>query len=291
MQAQLKLDSCFDLNDGNRIPVLGLGVFRTPSGEITRNAVRTALEYGYRHIDTARVYCNEKSVGRAIKDTMIPREQIFITTKLWKSDWENPREGLMKSLERLQTDYIDLYLLHWPFKGFEKAYLELEKLKAEGLIKSIGVSNFKIHHLKELKNAGATICPAVNQVECHPANSESELLEYCTKKGIVLTAYSPLGGQGRTLVNDPRIIGLADYYKVTPAQLILRWNLQRGVVVIPKSVHPERILENSGLFNFEISKDDQDSIDSINTNEKRAFDSDRIDFRPQESFPVLTEEE
>ena len=165
------------------------------------------------------------------------------------------------------------------------------RLKAEGLVKSIGVSNFKIHHLKELKASGATVRPAVNQVECHPANSENELLEYCTKKDIVLTAYSPLGGQGRTLVNDPRIIGLASYYKVTPAQLILRWNLQSGVVVIPKSVHPERILENSKLFNFEISKDDQDAIDSINTNERRAFDSDRIDLRPKESFPVLIEEE
>ncbi len=288
--SELNLATRFNLNDGNSIPCFGLGVFRSPSGEITRNAVRTAIEFGYRHIDTARVYCNEKSVGRGIKDSGLKREEIFITTKLWRTDWQDPKKGLLDSLKRLDVDYVDLYLLHWPFKGFEKAYLELEVLKAQGLIKSIGVSNFKIHHLEELKKAGARSIPAVNQVECHPANAENDLLIYCNKEGITITAYSPLGGQGRTLVNDPRLIGLADYYKVTPAQLILRWNMQRGVVVIPKSVHPDRILENSRLFNLVISRDDMNTIAAMNTNERRAFDSDRIDLRPEESFPVLTEE-
>lgn len=290
MSMPLTLNSSFELNNGNRIPVLGLGVFRAPSGEITRNAVRTACEYGYRHFDTARAYCNEKSVGRGLKVSGLRRSEFFVTTKLWRSDWDNPRRGLEESLKRLDLDYVDLYLLHWPFKGFEKAWRVLEELQQEGLTRNIGVSNFKIHHLKELKASGATVRPQINQVECHPANAENELLKYCTERGIVLTAYSPLGGMGRTLTDDPRLTSLASYYHVTPAQLILRWNLQRGVAVIPKSVRPERIEENSRLFHFEISPDDMDTIDSVNADERRAYDSDLIDTRPEASFPVLTEE-
>lgn len=278
------------LNNGVQIPMLGLGVFRSPAGEVTRAAVRTAIEYGYRHIDTARAYCNEKSVALGIKDSGVKREDIFITTKLWKTDFDNPRRGLMESLERLQTDYIDLYLLHWPFTNFANAYLELEKLQKEGFIRAIGVSNFKIHHLKELKEAGATVIPQVNQVECHPENSEPELLDYCQEKNIIMEAYSPLGGEGKTLIGDPRIVALADYYKVTPAQILLRWNLQRGVVVIPKSIHANRIKENSSLYHFDLSQDDMDTIDDINVNQKRGYDPDRINLRPEESFPKLVEE-
>ena len=287
----LSIKSVVELNNGLNMPLLGLGVFRSQAGEETRSAVRTALEYGYRMIDTARIYCNEKSVGRGIKDSLVPREEIFITTKLWKDDFENPRRGLEQSLERLGVDYVDLYLLHWPFKGYCQAYLELEQLQREGLCKAIGVSNFKIHHLEDLKAHGATTIPQVNQVECHPLNAENELLNYCRKQNIILEAYSPLGGEGNTLLSDPRIASLSDYYKVSPAQLILRWNIQRGVVVIPKSIRPQRILENSQLYSFELTMDDMDVISDINANLRRAYDSDKIDQRPASTFPKIIEEE
>lgn len=287
----MDINSVFELNNGVRMPVLGLGVFRAPMGETTRSAVRTALEYGYRLVDTARIYCNEKSVGRGIRDSGIRREDIFVTTKLWRTNWQEPRRGLEESLERLGLDYVDLYLLHWPFKGYEQAYLELEKLQKEGLCRAIGVSNFKLHHLKSLKEAGATVRPAVNQIECHPYNQEQEMLDYCNKKGIVITAYSPLGGQGHEIIFDPRIASLSSYYKVTPAQLILRWHLQRGIAVIPKSVHQERILENSRLFSFQISEDDMAALASLNKDEKRAFDPDLIDSRPESSYPPIVQED
>lgn len=280
-----------ELNNGVKMPLLGLGVFRSPAGEITRSAVRTALEYGYRMIDTARVYCNERSVGRGIKDSLVPREQVFVTTKLWKTDYDDPRRGLMESLERLGLDYVDLFLLHWPFKGYEQAYLVLEQLQKEGLCRAIGVSNFKQHHIENLFAAGATVMPQVNQVECHPQNSENELLNFCRQRDIVVEAYSPLGGEGQTLMGDPRVASLAEYLKVTPAQVILRWNIQRGVVVIPKSIRPERIKENSHVFEFELTQDDMDTLNSINANLRRAYDSDRIDQRPESTFPKLVEEQ
>lgn len=286
----LNIRSCVELNNGVRMPMFGLGVFRSAPGEPTRAAVRTALEYGYTMIDTARIYCNEKSVGRGIKDAQLPRDQYFVTTKLWKTDFDNPRRGLEQSLERLGLDYVDLYLLHWPFKGYAQAYLELEKLQKEGLCKAIGVSNFKEHHLAALKAAGAVVTPQVNQVECHPLNSMDALLSCCRKQGIAFEAYSPLGGQDSTLLSDPRICALADYHKVSTAQIILRWHLQRGVIVIPKSVHPERILQNSMLYDFELTQDEMDTINSLNANLGRAFDSDRIDERPESTFPEIIEE-
>lgn len=286
----MDLNSKIELNNGVRMPVLGLGVFRSPAGEETRGAVRTALEYGYRMVDTARIYCNEKSVGRGIKDSMLSRDDVFVTTKLWKDDFSDPRKGLIESLERLQLDYVDLYLLHWPFKGFREAYLELEKLQKEGLCRAIGVSNFKIHHIEELKEAGATVIPQVNQIECHPQNDEAELINYCRQQNIAVEAYSPLGGEGQSLIGDPRIKSLADFLKVTPAQVLLRWNLQRGVIVIPKSIRAERIKENSELFNFELNQDDMDTISSINCNLRRAYDSDRIDQRPASTFPKIIDE-
>lgn len=286
----LDIRSCLELNNGIRMPMLGLGVFRSAPGEPTRAAVRTALEYGYTMIDTARIYCNEKSVGRGLKDAQLPRDKYFVTTKLWKTDFANPRVGLEQSLERLGLDYVDLYLLHWPFKGYQQAYLELEKLQQEGLCKAIGVSNFKVHHIEALKEAGATVTPQVNQVECHPFNSMDPLLHYCRCNGIAFEAYSPLGGQDNTLLTDPRVCALADYHKVSTAQIILRWHLQRGVIIIPKSVHPERILQNSQLYGFELSQDEMDTIASLNGNLARAFDSDRIDERPESTFPEIIEE-
>lgn len=286
----LDIHSCVELNNGLRMPMLGLGVFRAEAGEQARAAVRTALEYGYSMIDTARIYCNEKSVGRGLKDSSLPRDKYFVTTKLWKTDYKNPRQGLEQSLERLGLDYVDLYLLHWPFKGYQQAYLELEKMQKEGLCRSIGVSNFKIHHIEALKEAGATVTPQVNQVECHPFNSVGPLLNYCRQHGIALEAYSPLGGQDGTLMMDPRICALADYHKVSTAQIILRWHLQRGVIIIPKSVRPERILSNSQLYHFELTQDEMDTIDSLNGDLARAYDSDLIDERPDSTYPAIIEE-
>ena len=287
---KLTIDSTVTLNNGVKMPLLGLGLFHTPSGEVARQAVRCALEYGYRMLDTARAYCNEKSVGRGIADSGISRDKIFVTTKLWKTDWENPRAGLLGSLERLGLDYVDLFLLHWPFKGFEKAYIALEKLQKEGLCRAIGVSNFKIHHLEALEKAGATTIPQVNQMEIHPVNTEEELLAYCRKKNILMEAYSPLGGEGRLLVDDPRLIGICNYYKIKPSQAILRWDIQRGIAVIPKSVHPERILLNSKLYDFDLSLQDLEIISDMNSNERRNYDPDKIDNRPAELSPKLVEE-
>ncbi|MBO8416111.1 MAG: aldo/keto reductase [Proteobacteria bacterium] len=287
----LNINSTVELNNGVKMPLLGLGVFRSAAGEETRSAVRCALENGYRHIDTARIYCNEKSVGRGIKDSGLKREDIFVTTKLWRADYANPRKGLTDSLARLGLDYIDLYLLHWPWQGFEKAWLTLEKLQQEGLCRAIGVSNFKEHHFAALKAAGAGVIPQVNQTECHPENAENELLGFCQQQGTAFEAYSPLGGQNALLVNDPRILVIAQEHQVSGAQVLLRWQLQRGVVVIPKSIKPERILSNAQLYHFELSSADMEAIGELNQNRRRAFDPDRIDARPRSLEPVIVEEE
>lgn len=286
----MDINSTVTLNNGIEMPLLGLGVFRSQAGEECRAAVRTALEYGYHMIDTARIYCNEKSVGRGFKDSGLSRDKVFITTKLWKLDMFRARDALHESLERLGLDYVDLFLIHWPFKGYQEAYLELEKLQKEGLCRAIGVSNFKIHHFEALKASGATVVPQVNQIECHPQNSEEELVNYCRRNKILVEAYSPLGGEGNILINDPRITTIAEYKKATPAQIILRWNLERGIAVIPKSVKAQRILENSQLYHFDFNQDDMDTLDSINTNAKRAFDPDLIDERPESTFPKIIEE-
>lgn len=285
----LSIKSCFQLNNGVMMPVLGLGVFKSPSGDTTREAVKTALSIGYRMIDTARAYGNERSVGEGIAQSGVPREEIFVTTKLWKTDFADPRKGLTDSLKRLKLDYVDLFLLHWPFKGFGETWIKLEQLQKEGLCRAIGVSNFRIHHLEELKKGGISVIPQVNQMEIHPVNTEEDLCNYCRRNHIQMEAYSPLGGEGRLLVDDPRLVGMREYYKRTPAQIILRWNLQRGIVVIPKSVHEERIRENAGLFDFDLSQGDLATISDMNANDHRNYDPDAIDKRPAWMEPKFTD--
>lgn len=288
----LDINSTVELNNGVKMPLLGLGVFRTPSGEDTRRAVREALACGYRMIDTARIYCNEKGVGRGLKDCGLTRSEYFVTTKLWRDDFADPRRGLEESLQRLQLDFVDLYLLHWPFTGWEKAWLTLEKLQQEGLCRAIGVSNFMIHHLQRLPQIGAQIVPQVNQTECHPENSEPDLLAWCREHGIVLEAYSPLGGQsGGLLVNHPVLTAIAQAHQVSAAQVMLRWQLQRQVVVIPKSSRPERIASNAQLYHFALTAEEMQRIDALNQDKRRTCDPDKINERPRSCDPPLIEEE
>ena len=215
------------LNNGVKIPQIGLGVFRTPDGADTANAVKWAIEAGYRHIDTAKVYGNEKSVGEGIRMSGIDRRDIFVTTKLWNEDIRQGRtkEAFLQSLEDMGLDYIDLYLIHWPANGYEKAWADMEDLYKAGKIKAIGVSNFNVHHLETLSE-NWTVVPAVNQIEIHPYYANIENVEYAKKNGIAIEAYSPLGGNGAGTLENEVIIALADKYGKTPAQIVLRWELQ-----------------------------------------------------------------
>ncbi len=265
-----------DLNTGDVMPMVGLGV--ALSGDETTSSVRDAIEHGYRLIDTAKAYGNEKEVGEGIRQSGIAREDIFITTKLSVPDMEAGlvREAFELSLERLGVDYIDLYLLHWPVvKQIEKSWKVLEELYKKGLIRNIGVSNFQIHHLKAMEEY-INVVPAVNQIECHPLLVQEELRSYCTKKGIINEAWSPLG---RALIFDEPILKqLAVKYEKTVAQIVLRWHIQNGTVVVPKSTSVERIVENNQIYDFELSKEDMERITSMNKNHRFGSDPDNFHF-------------
>ena len=262
------LSPTLKLNNGVEMPILGLGVFKSQEGEEAYNAVRYAIEAGYRHIDTAAIYGNEVSVGKAIKDSGVKREDIFITTKLWN---ENMRQGnqyqaFEESLKRLGVDYVDLYLIHWPVKEkYVEAWEVLEKIYEEGRARAIGVSNFHIHHLEDIFVA-SDIIPAVNQVECHPWLTQVELVDYCQKKGIIFEPWSPLG-QGALLENEV-LKSIAQKYNKSAAQLIIKWGLQRGFVNIPKSVKQERIIENSKIFDFTVTDEDMAEIFKLNLDKR-----------------------
>ncbi|MFC7505805.1 aldo/keto reductase [Nocardioides sp. CPCC 206347] len=250
------------LNNGVAMPQLGFGVFQVPNDE-TEAAVTAALEAGYRSIDTAAVYRNEVGVGRALAKSGLAREELFITTKLWNSDQEAPVAACEKSLERLGLDHADLYLIHWPTPArdlYVGAWQGLEQLYADGRVRAIGVSNFLPDHLERIVALGGTV-PAVNQVEVHPALQQRAVLEADARLGIATEAWSPLA-QGAVLA-DPVVTTIAARVDRTPAQVILRWHLQQGRVVIPKSVTPSRIAENLDLFGFELSGDDLAAIDGL----------------------------
>lgn len=256
------------LANGVQMPVLGLGVYQTKKGEETQRAVRWALEAGYRHIDTAAFYNNEKDVGEAIRASRIPREEIFITTKLWITGFLDPQAAFEKSLRELGLGYIDLYLIHWPFPGKQRAWQKLEQIYAKGDVKAIGVSNYSIKHLAELKKE-ATIQPMVNQVEFSPFLYQETLLAYCESQEIVLEAYSPLT-RGKRL-DDPLIEALAKKYQKTRAQIMIRWSVQHGLVVIPKSSKQERIIENIDVFDFEIDAADMKKLDGLHAGYSALF--------------------
>ena len=268
-----------ELNNGVKIPQLGLGVFRSPAGQDTRNAVKWALDSGYRHIDTAKIYENEADVGIAIEESGVKREDIFLTTKLWNDDIRAGRaeEAFYESLERLRTDYVDLYLIHWPADGFEQAWITMEKLYNEGRIKAIGLSNFHESHLEKIKKT-ATVKPVVNQIESHPYFNNQNLINLCLKQGIQVEVWSPLGGTGGNVLQDKTINELAVKYGKSAAQIVIRWDIQRNVIVIPKSVHKERITANLDVFDFELSKEDMQTIDNLDRNLRVGADPDNFDF-------------
>ena len=271
----LNINSKIILNNGTQIPVIGFGVFRIPEGQEVINAVKWALEAGYRHIDAAMIYKNEEGVGKAIKESGIPREEIFITTKLWNTDqgYESAFKAIDSSLSKLGLSYVDLYLVHWPTAGDaskgesinkrEETWRAMEEIYKSGKAKAVGVSNYTIRHLEEMKQY-AKIPPAVNQVEFHPFLYQEELLNYCKQNNIAFEAHSPLV-HGEHLDNEI-IKSLTTKYSKSGTQILLRWSLQHGCIPLPKSVHQERIQENIKVFDFELSEEDMKVLNGLNQN-------------------------
>lgn len=274
------------LNNSHEIPAIGFGTWQTPEGDVAYQSVLDALEAGYRHIDTAAIYGNEISVGKAIKDSNLKREDIFLTSKLWNSNhsYEKAKGAIKESLAKLDVDYLDLYLIHWPNpkeyrehwqEANAEAWRAMEEAVEEGLIKSIGVSNFHPHHLDALLES-ANIKPVVNQIYLSPSDQQKEILEYNKKHNILSQAYSPLGTG--TILNDEELKEIANKYNKSVAQLAIRWSLQKGFNPLPKSVTKSRIYENLNVFDFEISAEDMSRIDQKEGIGKEAADPDTVDF-------------
>ena len=249
------------LNDGNKIPQFGLGVFQIPGNEKTKEACLEAFKLGYRHIDTAHAYQNERGVGQAVKESGIPREEIWITTKLWPSEYGEGKtaKAIDKMLERLQTDYIDLLLLHQQFGDYLGAWKDMEKAVAEGKVKSIGLSNSESERLEEVL-AAATINPSVLQVECHPYYQQNDLKKRIAPYNTVIESWYPLGHGDAALIEEPVFTKLAEKYGKTNAQIILRWHIQEGIIVFPKSSNPVHIKENIDIFDFELTEEEMNEI-------------------------------
>ncbi|MGQ1948197.1 aldo/keto reductase [Geofilum sp. OHC36d9] len=266
------------LANGVEMPYFGLGVFKSRDGAEVINAIGWALEAGYRHIDTAAMYENENGVGEAVKRSHINRKEIWLTSKVWnsKQGYDSTIKAFQETLNRLGTDYLDLYLIHWPVKQkFTDTWKALETLYEEGKVRAIGVSNFLEHHLDELMQT-AKITPMINQYEFHPRLIQPELLQKCRSMGIQSEAWSPLM-QGEVF-EIKELQKLTNKYNKNVAQIVLRWNLQKGVITIPKSVNKERIISNSQIFDFVISDDDMKEIDQLNRHHRIGADPDNFDF-------------
>lgn len=265
---KLSLTTPVQLNNGVEMPIFGLGTFLSERGDATRKAVLDALEAGYRHIDTAAIYGNEADVGAGVRESGIPRAEIFVTTKVWNDEqgYDSTLRAFDASLDRLKMEYVDLYLVHWPVTGKRAdTWRALNHLYEQKRCRAIGVSNYTIRHLKELAAQRASpIVPMVNQFELHPFNTRKELIAYCQENGIAVTSYSPLA-RGRKLAS-PALVAIAARYHKTPAQVAIRWVLQQNIIVIPKSVHHERIFENAQVFDFEITPADMELLDGLDEN-------------------------
>lgn len=270
---EFKNQPVITMNNGIDIPALGFGVWQMENLQECEDAVVKAIHTGYRMIDTASIYMNETAVGTAIKNSGVDREDLFITSKLWVQDhgYDKAKSAFQRTLDRLQLDYLDMYLLHWPFGDFLGAWKALEELYHEGKIKAIGVCNFTVEKLEELK-ANSTVIPVVNQIELHPLFQQNELQVYNRENKIVTQPWSPLGNGNADLLNNSDLKTIADNYGKTVAQVILRWHLQEGFCVIPKSVTPSRIEENFNVFDFELSEDEMDVVRSLNTDKRLFFD-------------------
>ena len=280
------LKDCFTLRNGVKIPCVGFGTWQTPDGEVATNSVREAIACGYRHIDTAAVYGNEEGVGLGIRQSGIAREELFVTTKVWNSDhgYDSTLKAFDLSMKKLGLEYCDLYLIHWPnpiqFRDCweeknAQTWKAMEKLYFEGRVRAIGISNFQPHHILSLLKS-ATILPMVNQMCLHPAQNQTEMVEYCKKLGIVLEAYSPLGTGA--LLKQPEILACAEKYGKSPAQILLRWSLQKGFLPLPKSVTAQRIRENTDIFSFELEGEDVARLSALEGRIPPSWNADTADF-------------
>jgi diketogulonate reductase-like aldo/keto reductase len=271
----LTIDTTITLNNGVEMPQLGLGVFQSAVGSETENAVRFALDAGYKHIDTAAIYNNEREVGNIVRAGIVPRESVFVTSKLWipNISYDRAKQGFTETMDKLGLDYLDLYLLHWPTNDWQGAWRALEALYQEGRVKAIGVSNFLTHHLTELLQT-CKIQPAVNQYEMHPYLQQPALRTFCQDNGIAITAWSPIM-QGRVL-DVPELVAIGEQYGKSAVQVTLRWLLQLNVIAIPKSVNQDRIEANADLYDFELSEADMATIAALDKNERIGPDPDNF---------------
>jgi len=272
------LQGTVTLSNQVEMPYFGLGVFQSEEGEEVMNAVKWAIDAGYRHVDTAALYRNEKGVGQAIRESGIDRKEMFVTSKVWNSDqgYDQTLKAFDTSMNKLGFDYLDLYLVHWPVSGkYKDTWKALEKLYKDGKVRAIGVSNFMQHHLEDLMR-DAEIMPMVNQVEFHPRLVQQELVDFCLKNNIRHEAWSPLM-QGKVL-ELPEIKAIAEKYRKSTAQVILRWDLQKGVITIPKSVHKERIVSNADIFDFSLTDEEMKTLDSLDKGERNGPDPNNFDF-------------
>lgn len=282
------INSIYHLNNGVKIPCVGYGTFRTPAN-VAEQAVADAIEVGYRLIDTAAVYGNEEAVGRGIRDSGINRHRLFVTSKLWNTErgYESTKKALDETLKKMRLDYLDLYLIHWPANqkqfGTRAAEINAETWRAmeeayhEGKVRAIGLSNFMPHHVIDLMRT-AKVAPAVDQIEVHPGWPHVQEIKYLQAHNILVEAWGPLGGQGAKVLTNPTMLKLAAKYDKTPAQISLRWIVQQGVLPLPKSVHPERMVQNTKLFDFELSDADMHTISQLPNLGGQCADPDAVDY-------------
>ena len=263
------------LNNGVKMPQFGLGVFKVDNAADIKNSIKWALADGYRLIDTAMIYQNEQWVGEAIRESGVPREDLFITSKLWNSDrgYEGTKAAFEASLQRLGLDYLDLYLIHWPADGYVESWRAMTDLYHEGKIRAIGVSNFEPHHIDDLL-AHSDVVPVVDQIETHPLFQQKELHRYLANHQIVHEAWGPLGQGKSNILVDTVLTKIAAKYNKTTAQVVLRWHIDRGVIVIPKSIHEQRLAENANIFDFALTDEEMQAIAGLDQNKRLSHDPD-----------------